>query len=263
MSIVFISYSRVDSDTANEIETVLNAINMPFFRDVKDIDWGVNIEKEVRLALFNCAAVLVVISPASLKSAWVPYELGHGSALRKRILPFVTHPSLDLPSYISKLSYITRTDQIPAKLKKLTASVTAEGVQRPIFEIADNQEEFITGTWCGEAHQKYGPDNRPVDFTVTIQMRFEEHTIVGKMAIEMPHKGQKYTAEFTISGGLIGGRFAWLNYISKDKDSSKPHFGTIIFDLLRESQSLVGEYIGYGALTDNIVSGYAELRRVT
>jgi hypothetical protein len=56
---------------------------------------------------------------------------------------------------------------------------------------------------------------------------------------------------------MVGGRFAWLNYIPKD--ASRPHFGTMILDLTRDA--LIGEYVGYGALTKGVISGYASLSK--
>jgi len=56
----------------------------------------------------------VIVSPASLKSVWVPYEIGYFSALKRPILPFLTHSSLDLPSYISALKHVGSIDELSA-----------------------------------------------------------------------------------------------------------------------------------------------------
>jgi hypothetical protein len=79
-----------------------------------DIEWGDSISSEVRLALEEAAALLVIISPGSLKSHWVPYEIGYGSAQGKKILPYLTHPSLDVPGYIGDLKHLTNIDQVRA-----------------------------------------------------------------------------------------------------------------------------------------------------
>ena len=100
MSIVFISYSHVDSGTADSIVAVFEKLGIEYFRDVKDIEWGRSISAEVRGALERSVAILVILSPASIKSQWVPYEIGYGRALHKRVLPFLTHPSIDVPGYM-------------------------------------------------------------------------------------------------------------------------------------------------------------------
>jgi hypothetical protein len=90
---------------------MLDTEGITYFRDVKKVDWGDSINIEVRSALEESLSVIVIISPASLKSYWVPYEIGYANALRKRILPYVTHPSLDVPPFISDLKYITTIEQ--------------------------------------------------------------------------------------------------------------------------------------------------------
>jgi hypothetical protein len=112
MADVFISYSHIDSKVADEICQLLDSEGISYFRDEKDIDWGNSINLEVRSTLEKTSAILVIISPASLKSYWVPYEIGYAIAFRKKILPYLTHPSLDVPGFISDLKYITSIGQV-------------------------------------------------------------------------------------------------------------------------------------------------------
>ena len=73
---VFISYSHVDAGVADEICSLLDEAEVSYFRDVKNIDWGDGINEHLRAALLDSQSVLVIISPASLKSVWVPFEVG-------------------------------------------------------------------------------------------------------------------------------------------------------------------------------------------
>ena len=91
MKTVFLSYSHDDSDVADKIGNILKGLDVSFFIDNKSIDLGTSITSEVRDAITNCRALIVVVSPASLKSHWVPYEIGHASALGKKVIPFLTH----------------------------------------------------------------------------------------------------------------------------------------------------------------------------
>src|SRR5882724_8937385 len=129
MRSVFISYSRVDATTANEITAVLTDLGVQYFRDIKNINWGDAINSRVRDELRKCIAVLVIISPASLKSQWVPYEIGHASALGKKILPFLTHPSIEAPLYIRDLNFITSIEQVKdyfSNLETTSETLTAD-----------------------------------------------------------------------------------------------------------------------------------------
>lgn len=112
MGLVFLSYSHIDTPTADIICSELGGLGVEYFRDVKDIRWGKSITGEVRDALFRSAAVLVILSPASLKSLWVPYELGFCTALNRPILPYFTHPSLDPPSYIADLKHVASISEL-------------------------------------------------------------------------------------------------------------------------------------------------------
>lgn len=112
MSIVFISYSHADSGDADAIVFTLDKLGIETFRDVKDIQWGQRISARVKQGLHSASAVIVIVSPGSLKSQWVAYEVGYGTGTNKRLLPYLTHPELDLPEFMSDLSYVTSLDEI-------------------------------------------------------------------------------------------------------------------------------------------------------
>jgi hypothetical protein len=112
MTDVFISYSHIDSAVADDICQCLDGEAISYFRDIKKVDWGDSINLEVRAALEKASAVVVIISPASLKSYWVPYEIGYALAFRKRILPYLVHPSLDVPPFIGDLKYLTTLEHV-------------------------------------------------------------------------------------------------------------------------------------------------------
>ena len=109
---VFISYSHSDSDVADQIAAVLDELAISYFRDIKNIDWGDDVTTEVRDGLTAAESIIVIVSPGSLKSHWVSYEVGYGTALRKRILPYLTHPSLDAPGFMTGLSYVKSCDDV-------------------------------------------------------------------------------------------------------------------------------------------------------
>lgn len=112
MSLVFISYSHIDSSDADAIVTTLDDLGVDTFRDVKDIEWGQAISTKVREGLEAAAAIIVIVSPGSLKSQWVAYEVGYGTGTGKRILPYLTHPALGLPGFMADLTYVKSIDNI-------------------------------------------------------------------------------------------------------------------------------------------------------
>jgi hypothetical protein len=128
---VFISYSHIDSKVADEITEVLSNQTIEFFRDIKDIEWGDSIDTEVQNGLDDASALLVIISPASLKSQWVPFEIGYAAGKRIKILPFLTHPSLDVPSYIKDLKYLVTINEVQEFFSKGLVGATDEQIQLP------------------------------------------------------------------------------------------------------------------------------------
>jgi len=114
---MFISYSHVDMMFVQGLTNKLDEIGIEYFLDEKDINWGADITKTITGALKSCSSVLLIISPASLKSGWVPFEIGQATALNKTVLPLLTHPSLEVPGYLQGLKYKTQLGEVIEVLK--------------------------------------------------------------------------------------------------------------------------------------------------
>jgi len=109
---VFLSYSHQDTGVADDICAVFHELGVEYFRDKRSIDWGDPIDSEVRLGLDQARLMLLIVSPASLKSWWVIYEVGYAAGRRMRILPFLTHPSLEMPPYLGHLKHCSTVDEV-------------------------------------------------------------------------------------------------------------------------------------------------------
>jgi len=109
---VFISYSWEDSNVVNALAKALDHVRVPYFLDKKDIEWGDELPSKISDGLADSSYLLVVLSPASLKSQWVPYEIGQAIALRKRVLPFLTHPSIEIPSFLRQFRFETDIENV-------------------------------------------------------------------------------------------------------------------------------------------------------
>jgi len=119
---VFISYSHEDENVARDLSRMLLDLSIEHFLDLKDISWGDSITKTIRRGLESCTHIIIVISPASLKSSWVPFETGLALGKRTKILPFLTHKSLDVPGYLSDLHYATDLEQAQEYFEKERAT---------------------------------------------------------------------------------------------------------------------------------------------
>jgi len=268
MGRVFLSYSRGDGDITERIADVLRDLGIPYFQDEKDIEWGQDFELRIKSAIQSCAAVVVVISPQALSSSWIPYEIGLARAFGKRILPFIVEPSLvptlDLPG-ISSCHYAKSMDEVRKFFSGFDvtgdAAAVAKQLQISIERISGPGGATIIGTWEGTAHQDRGPDGQYIDVSVTVKLHAAANAIEGEMVLHVSFDSKKRSTVCKVRGGLVDGRFAWLNYIPKEL--SDQQFGTLFCDLMRpEVNEVVVEFCGYGPIADGIVSGHARLRRV-
>jgi hypothetical protein len=114
MSKVLISYSQADSEIADEIVRTLVKQKVEILRDVRDVSWGESVELKVDRGFDEISAVLVVISPASLKSQWMPYEIGFLRGKEKTVLPYITDAALALPADVQRLNCMNEINQLQA-----------------------------------------------------------------------------------------------------------------------------------------------------
>jgi transcriptional regulator with XRE-family HTH domain len=108
---VFISYSHTDAEFANGFAERLRKAGIPHFRDVKSIAWGEDISERVHQALEESSHLVVLISPASAQSQWVPYEMGYAKGRNVVLIPYLLHPSMPLPSFIASRRYLSSPDE--------------------------------------------------------------------------------------------------------------------------------------------------------
>jgi len=106
---VFISYAHSDSDEAQRLVESLRAQNVTGFLDRADIVAGDVISSDVRSALKQSTAVIVLLSPRALHSQWVQFEIGAAEALGKKIVPVIVsgeHLEEQLPDILRDRMWI-------------------------------------------------------------------------------------------------------------------------------------------------------------
>ena len=167
---VFISYSHADSDLADEICNELDRLGIPKFRDVKDIDWGEQIREKVKIGIQSCSHLLVIISPASVKSQWVLYEISIAEDRGLIILPFLAHVSEEPPHFIKGLAYKTDLTDVKRYFQKFSA--------RPVPELAERLGLPTLILSCDTRNPDYGGGWRyrsrgDCDILCTVQPKVE------------------------------------------------------------------------------------------
>ena len=119
----FVSYSSTDEKLAKSLAKKLDEAGIHHFLDRKKIDLGDNFKATISKGLERCTDLVLVASPSSLKSPWVFFELGQAVAFRSRILTFLTHPGLELPSFLSDFQYAKSVAEIIEYFKRRSVEV--------------------------------------------------------------------------------------------------------------------------------------------
>ena len=149
---VFISYSHVDKELVTELSAVIDRLQIDYFLDQKDINWGDSISSEIESGFVKVTHIVLVLSPASLKSSWVSYETGIAKGRGLKILPLLTHPSLDLPGYLANTSYKTSVGDMETYFRTVERTANHLPVQLQLAvghlvgQYASPDQEFPDGT---------------------------------------------------------------------------------------------------------------------
>lgn len=108
---IFISYQRKDEDYAKEIAEYIMAKQLDVYFDLDDNDLKFHkqannpkeITNSIQKGLSESNYMLVVVSPNTYKSPWVPFEVGYAYDIMNNNLKLLRHKEIDkdtLPSYL-------------------------------------------------------------------------------------------------------------------------------------------------------------------
>jgi hypothetical protein len=89
--IVFISHSSTDRWIADVIASKIKSIGAACWLDEKDLEGGDAIVDRIIKGIDSCDEALVLISPQSIQSQWVAFEIGGVRAQHKRVTPILNN----------------------------------------------------------------------------------------------------------------------------------------------------------------------------
>lgn len=103
--LVFISYCHSDEQYIDGLCKRFDEAGISYYIDRNKITWGSLVTDELLNALYECIALVVVVSKATSKSQWVPFEIGHvvgtcAMGANKKILPLLTDKTNSVPPYL-------------------------------------------------------------------------------------------------------------------------------------------------------------------
>jgi len=86
---VFISHSHQDNELVRDLARRLRDAGLKPVADLSDIPAGAEWRKVVRERLREAEAMIILVTPAALSSAWMMAELGMAEGFERLILPVV------------------------------------------------------------------------------------------------------------------------------------------------------------------------------
>jgi hypothetical protein len=89
--IVFVSHSSRDLWIAKMMAEKITALGAEAWLDEKNLEGGDIIIEKIINGLEACNEAIVLISPDSVKSEWVRFEIAGVRVLRKRLTPILNH----------------------------------------------------------------------------------------------------------------------------------------------------------------------------
>jgi adenylate cyclase len=126
---IFISYSRKDSEQAEQLAELLGSAGLACWIDKSGIELSTSWSKEIVQAIDACKAFIVLLSPNSVESNNVVKEVSLAAEQKKKILPLDLEPvalSEDLRYHLAGIQRapMTNIDAVIRALAKLGLAAT-------------------------------------------------------------------------------------------------------------------------------------------
>lgn len=113
---VFLSYVHEDLPWVAKFRESLKAEGVESWSDEDNLTAGKEFGEEIGAALRESRTLVLILSPRSLDSAWVHFELGAALADRKQIIPVLTESveRAELPGLLKHLQVLRETSPCAA-----------------------------------------------------------------------------------------------------------------------------------------------------
>jgi TIR domain len=108
--VVFISHSSQDTWIARMVAEKVSALGATAWLDVKDLEGGDLITAKILEGLDTCEEAVVLVSPNSVGSQWVVFEIGAAWGQHKRITPILNNVSFDAITPLKEIKGVDLND---------------------------------------------------------------------------------------------------------------------------------------------------------
>jgi hypothetical protein len=121
---VFISYSEADEKWVRSLRSHLSEEGFEVWNSASDIAPGDNWLLKSGRALQAADAMIVLLSPDSVKSDWVRSEIEYALSspqFRGRVIPLLIKPTDDIPWILRKLHFIRASKDVDETVNRVVA----------------------------------------------------------------------------------------------------------------------------------------------
>jgi hypothetical protein len=121
---VFISHSHQDNELVRDLARRLGDAGLRAFVDLTDRPAGADWKRTVRQHIRSSDAVLILLTPATLKSPWMLTELGMAEGFERLIVPVTAGlATRDLPALLQTYP-VAPFDQVDSAIRMLCERLT-------------------------------------------------------------------------------------------------------------------------------------------
>lgn len=107
---VFISHSSREAWIAKQMAKEVKALGAVPWVDVNDIQAGDDFQERIIAAIRNCTEAIVLVSPNSVSSQWVSFEIGAVAVQGKRATPVLNNVAPDEMAPLRRVNAIDLND---------------------------------------------------------------------------------------------------------------------------------------------------------
>lgn len=107
---VFLSYDRADEAFAKSLSSELTRRGLAVWRSEEEVLRGDNIYLQIGEALKKSRAMVVLVSPESMRSKWVRHEIEYALGdlrYKARLFPVEVRPTDDVPWILRELNMVS------------------------------------------------------------------------------------------------------------------------------------------------------------
>ena len=176
-STVFVSYSRRDQEFVDRLVTDLRRHGAEVWLDRESIAPGENWQEAIERGLLNSSILLYILTPDSLKSAWMSAEIGAAVGQGKRVVPVLVRDLLDeqVPPFLAQFQWVDFRESYEAGLRAIVRGLNLKSRQEQDIK-PDSKEpkaEDLRRQTKGYAFISYAEADR--DFVQPLKRFLSDH----------------------------------------------------------------------------------------